>query len=104
MALVAFLRAVNVGGRTVHVREIADTLGLLNIGAAGTFVDLRGNDPRKLERALKRALPFETPLMICPGEEILDLVRADPFGKRAPPAGVKRELSVLERAPDVLPK
>jgi uncharacterized protein (DUF1697 family) len=99
VALVAFLRAVNVGGRTCPVRELADALGLVNLGAAGTFVAPGEGGADALERAIRRRLPFETEVMVCPGEEILRLAGSDPFGARDAPPDAKRAVTVLARAP-----
>jgi uncharacterized protein (DUF1697 family) len=99
MALVVFLRGVNVGGhRTFRPKQLADQLKHLdavNIGAAGTFV-IRRPVPLKLLRAeLSRRLPFETAVMICHGADVERLLAANVFGDRPAPGGVVRFVSVL---------
>ena len=83
MALVAFLRGVNVGGhRTFRpsalARELED-LDVVSIGAAGTFVVRAPVKQRRLRAELESRLPFETEIMICRGSEILRLVGLEPF-------------------------
>lgn len=64
MALVTFLRGVNVGGhRTFRPSILAHQLkeyGVVNIGAAGTFVVCKPVSQRRLRCELLRRLPFET--------------------------------------------
>lgn len=77
MAWVVFLRGANVGGHrkfqpSTLAKELAD-LGVVNVGAAGTFV-VRGKiGPALLRNEILRRLPFKTELMICPAREIIDL-------------------------------
>ncbi len=49
MAHVVFLCAVNVGGRVLRPKALAHSLGLVNVGAAGTFVAPGAGDPRRLD-------------------------------------------------------
>jgi len=37
MALVVFLRAVNVGGRVLRPKALGEALDMVNVGAAGTL-------------------------------------------------------------------
>lgn len=88
MALVVFLRGVNVGGhKTFSPSAMVKALSVdaVNIGAAGTFV-IRTPIPRdKLRTELARRLPFEADVMICDGSEIRRLASVDPFAGQ--PAG-----------------
>src|SRR5213595_2123968 len=64
MALVVFLRGVNVGGHrtfrpSILARELSD-YDVVNVGAAGTFVVRRPGSRAKFRAALLRKLPFET--------------------------------------------
>jgi uncharacterized protein (DUF1697 family) len=99
MALVVFLRGVNVGGhRTFRPTQLAVALAHLraiNIGAAGTLIIQREMSPVSARAAVERALPFATELAICDTRDILKLVSKDPF--RSEPAGsdVVRFVSVL---------
>ena len=101
MALVVFLRGINVGGhRTFRPAALArrlEHLGAVNIGAAGTFV-LRRPIPRlQLRAELARRLPFAAEIAICEGREIARLVSQDHFaGQRLRPDMV-RFVSVLSQ-------
>ena len=94
MALVVFLKGVNVGGhRKIRTTELAKQLkryDVVNIGAAGTFVVRKTISQAKLRAELKRRLPFETEVMICSGGEILRLAATDPF------AGEPSDRSVMQ--------
>jgi len=96
---VVFLRAVNVGGRVVRPKALADELGWENLGAAGTFVARGARSARAHAQAIRAKLPFEAAVMVRPAAELLRLVAAEPFGSRAPAAGVKRYVSVLGASP-----
>jgi len=83
MAVVVFLKGVNVGGyRTFRPSELAKQLkryDVVNIGAAGTLVVRKRIARAKLRAELARRLPFEAEIMICSGDEILRLVASAPF-------------------------
>jgi uncharacterized protein (DUF1697 family) len=102
MATVAFLRAVNLGRKTLRTRQLADELGLVNVAAAGTFVALEGKGPAALAAAIRKRLPFETEILTCAGREILSLLDGSPFAGR-PPADAQRFVSFLARDPASLP-
>ncbi len=107
MALVVFLRGVNVGGHktfrpTALVKELKE-LDPVNIGAAGTFVIRRPVTREKLRAGLARALPFDADVMICEGRDILRLVAQDPFAGQAEGPDVVRFVSVLARRPRSAP-
>ena len=108
MALVTFLRGVNVGGHrkfqpAAVAKEMAE-FGVVNIGAAGTFVAKKPVSAAAFRAALARRLPFETEIMICPASEILALAEDDPFSD--PPAGqdMRKLVTVLAKKPKTLPK
>jgi hypothetical protein len=71
MALVVFLRGVNVGGhRTFRPSLLAKELShldIVNIGAAGTFVVRNRISHATLRAELAKRLPFETAVVICKG-------------------------------------
>jgi uncharacterized protein (DUF1697 family) len=101
MALVVFLRGVNVGGhRTFRPSLLAKELrryDVVNIGAAGTLV-VRGPVTRtQLEAALRRKLPFDTHIAFCDGRELLALESERPFGAGTPAPDVVRFVSILSR-------
>ena len=99
MALVVFLRGVNVGGhRTFRPATLAkelEHLGAVNIGAAGTFVITKPVTRTRLRAELAKRLPFETVTAICDGRDITKLIADQPFGTRPPGAGVVRFVSVV---------
>lgn len=103
MALVVFLRGVNVGGhRTFRPAALARDLRHLdavNVGAAGTFVIRRRVGRAELRGELARRLPFETEMALCDGREIAALLASDPFAGQAETPDVVRFVSVLCRAP-----
>lgn len=101
MALVVFLRGLNVGGhRRLRPKELASALqhlDVVNVGAAGTLVVRRPIRPAELRREIARRLPFEAELAICAGRDVLRLVSSAPFeGVRVRP-DVVRFVSVLVR-------
>jgi len=83
MALVIFLRGVNVGGyRTFRPSILASELkdyGVVNIGAAGTFVVRKSVSQMRLRQELQRRLPFETKVMLCTDKELTAAAAAHPF-------------------------
>lgn len=102
MALVVFLRGVNVGGhRTFRPSNLARELSaydVVNVGAAGTLV-VRKSGPRAHFRAeLRRRLPFETEVAICDGREIIRLEKENPFGDEPDRPDIVRFVSILSRA------
>ena len=103
MALVVFLRGVNVGGhKTFRPTTLVSQLKHLdpvNIGAAGTFVIRRPITREKLRAELASALPFDTEVMICQGRDIVSLVAQDPFAGQPEGPDIVRFVSVLARRP-----
>ena len=107
MALVVFLRGVNVGGHktfqpSVLARELSE-FDVVNVGAAGTFVVRKPISQAKLRAELLRRLPFETEIMICTGRDVIDMASNDPFAGQPFGPEVVRFVSVLARRPRVLP-
>ncbi|HXE91728.1 MAG TPA: DUF1697 domain-containing protein [Terriglobales bacterium] len=102
MALVVFFRGVNVGGHrrfrpSLLARELS-RYGVVNVGAAGTFVVRRPGSQAKFRAELLRKLPFETEVMLCSGRDLLRLERENPFGTEATRPDVVRFVSVLSKA------
>jgi uncharacterized protein (DUF1697 family) len=107
MALVVFMRGVNVGGHRKFqpgalAKEMA-ALDVVNVGAAGTFVVRTAVAQAALRAELLRRLPFEAELMICRGRELLDLAAAEPFPDGTAPAEARPFVSVLAKRPRTLP-
>jgi uncharacterized protein (DUF1697 family) len=83
MASVVFFRAVNVGGHqrfqpSVLAKQLAE-FGVINVGAAGTFVVRQNVRQATLRAEILRRLPFKPELVICPTRDVLALIRRDPF-------------------------
>ena len=107
MALVAFLRGVNVGGhRTFQPSILAKELAaydVVNVGAAGTFVVRKTISQTTLRAEILRRLPFPAEVMICRGSDIIDVASSDQFEKEASGPDIVRFVSVLTKRPRVLP-
>jgi uncharacterized protein (DUF1697 family) len=102
MALVVFLRGVNVGGHrsfrpSVLARELSD-YDVVNVGAAGTFVVHKPGPRAKFRAALLLKLPFETEVVICDGRDLMRLEMQNPFGTGPCPADIVRFVSILSKA------
>lgn len=107
MASVVFLKGVNVGGhRTFRPSVLANEmgkLGVMNIGAAGTFVVRKPISQAKLRREFLRRLPFETEAMVCSASDILKLDAPDSFAGEPSSPDIVRFVSILARLPRILP-
>ena len=102
MALVVFLRGVNVGGHrtfrpSVLARELSE-YDVVNVGAAGTFIVRKPQSRAKFRAALLPKLPFEADVMLCDGRDLLRLETANPFGTQPSPPDVVRFVSILSKA------
>jgi uncharacterized protein (DUF1697 family) len=102
VALVVFLRGVNVGGhRTFRPSVVAGQLrrfDVVNVGAAGTFVVRAAVSQATLRAALTRLLPFETDIVICSGRDVARLVASAPLAGAPSGADVVPFVSVLAAA------
>ncbi len=102
MALVVFLRGVNVGGhRTFRPSILARELSgydVLNVGAAGTFVVRKPGSRAKFRSALLRKLPFEAEVVLCEGRDVMRLEMENPFGTQLSRPDVVRFVSILSKA------
>ena len=101
MALVVFLRGVNVGGhRTFRpsslARELSD-FDVVNVGAAGTFVVRKPGSRAKFRAALLRKLPFEAEIMMCDARDLIRLETENPFAAEPSPPDVVRFVSILSK-------
>lgn len=105
MALVVFLRGVNVGGhRTFRPSILARKLinyDVVNVGAAGTFVVRKPGSRAKFRTALLQKLPFEAEVVLCHGRDLLRLETENPFAGEASGADVVRFVSILSKAGSV---
>jgi len=102
MALVVFLRGVNVGGhRTFRPSIVAQELrdyDVVNVGAAGTFVVRKPGPQTKFCNALRRKLPFEAQISMCAGRDLIRLETTHPFGAAPPAPDIVRFVSILPRS------
>ena len=102
MALVVFLRGINVGGHrtfrpTILARGLSD-YGLVNVGAAGTFVVRKPGSRARFRAALLRKLPFEAEVVRCDGRDLLLLVeKKNPFATEPSRPDVLRFVSILSK-------
>lgn len=101
VALVAFLRGVNVGGfrtfrPTVLARELSH-FDVVNVGAAGTFVVRKPGSRAKFRSALLSRLPFEAEVMLCDASEIIRLEAGNPFSGETLPPDAVRFVSILSK-------
>lgn|SRR5512146_2468480 len=108
MALVVFLRGVNVGGHrtfrpTLLARALSD-FGVVNVGAAGTFVVRKAGARAAFRAALRRKLPVAAEIVICEGRDLIRLQQEHPFGAEPSRPDVVRFVSVLSKARRVRPK
>lgn len=107
MALVVFLRGVNVGGhKTFRPTELVKSLAefdVVNIGAAGTFVVRRPVTQARLRAEVESRLPFVTAIMICQGRDILRLLSLQPFARQPEQPDLVRFVSILAKRARVVP-
>jgi uncharacterized protein (DUF1697 family) len=102
MALVVFLRGINVGGhRRLRPSALAKALsdyGVVNVGAAGTFVVRKPGSRTKFRAALMRKLPFEAQVVLCDGRDLISLEMENPFGTVSLRPDMVRFVSILAKA------
>jgi uncharacterized protein (DUF1697 family) len=107
MALVVFLRGVNVGGNrtfrpSVLAKELSD-YDVVNIGAAGTFVVRKPVAAAKVRAEFVRKLPFETEIMICDGGDFAGMASTDRFPGIPSRPDLVRFVTVLGKSQHALP-
>lgn len=107
MALVVFLRGVNVGGhRTFRPSTLAKELsdyGVVNVGAAGTFVVRKPGLRAKFRAELLRKLPFETEAVLCEGRDLIRMAMENPFAAEPSRPDIVRFVSILSKTDRGLP-
>jgi uncharacterized protein (DUF1697 family) len=101
MALIVFLRGVNVGGHrtfrpSILARELSD-YDVINVGAAGTFIVRKPGQRAEFRAELLRRLPFEAEVVICDGRDLIRLEVDNPFGTEPSGPDVVRFVSILSR-------
>ena len=84
MALIVFLRGINVGGhRTFQPSVFARELGaydVVNVGAAGTLVVRQPGSRAKFLAEVRRKLRFKAEVAFCTGSDLIRLEMENPFG------------------------
>lgn len=105
MALVVFLRAINVGGanrcKPAQLAKQLKNFDVVNIGAVGTFV-VRGNASaselrQKMAAQLAKTFKIKCEIMIAPARDLLKLAAKDPFARYRHDPKVTRFVSVLQK-------
>ena len=93
MALVVFLRGVNVGGhrrfRPSAVAQKLSAFDVVNVGATGTFVVRKPGSRARFRAALLEQLPFDAEIAMCDGREIVRLEAENPFDASSRPEVVR---------------
>ncbi|HEY3975219.1 MAG TPA: hypothetical protein VGM18_19605 [Candidatus Sulfotelmatobacter sp.] len=103
MALVVFLRGMNVGGfrrfrPTLFAKKLSD-YDIVNVGAAGTFVVRKPGPRAKFRAEVLRKLSFAAEVVFCDGRDLVRLERENPFEASATSrTDVVRFVSILPKA------
>src|SRR3989475_11364878 len=101
MRRVVFLRGVNVGKanrcQPAVIAGQLSRLGVVNIGAVGTFVVSEDVSESILRAAIARKLPFKCEIMICSARDIIKLASKDPFSRQPSGPNLTRFVSVLAK-------
>ena len=107
MRWVVFLRGVNVGKanrcQPAVIASQLSRLGMINIGAVGTFVVREDVSESALRAAIAKKLPFKCEIMICPARDIIKLTTRDPFSGQASGPDITRFVSVAAKRLHALP-
>ncbi len=102
MALIVFLRGINVGGhRTFRPSMLARDLAaydVVNVGAAGTLVVRKPVSRTKFLAELRRKLPFEATVSFCDARDLIRLEMENPFEAEPFDQNVVRFVSILSKA------
>ena len=102
MALVVFVRGINVGGhRTFRPSILAKKLSdydVINVGAAGTFIVRKPGPRAKFRAELLRRLPFKAEVVLCDARDLVRLEMDNPFGTEPSRLDIVRFVSILSRA------
>src|SRR6059058_5427561 len=107
MCRVVFLRGVNVGKanrcQPALIASQLSKLGVINIGAVGTFVVRENVSESVLRGAIARKLPFKCEIMICPARDIIKLASKDPFSRQPSGPEITHFVNVLHKRLRTLP-
>jgi len=72
-------------------------LGVINIGAVGTFVVRKDVSESTLRPAIAKKLPFKCEIMICAARDIIKLATKNPFAEQPSGPNITRFVNVLTR-------
>lgn len=101
MRWVVFLRGVNVGTanrcQPAVIASQLSKLGMINIGAVGTFVVRKDVSESALRAAIAKKLRFKCEIMICPARDIIRLASKDPFSEQHSDPNITRFVNVLAK-------
>ena len=101
MRRVVFLRGVNVGKanrcQPAVIANQLSKLGVINIGAVGTFVVREDVNESALRSAIMKKLPFKCEVMICTARDIIKLTTKDPFSGQPSGPDITRFVSVAAK-------
>jgi uncharacterized protein (DUF1697 family) len=101
MALIVFLRGINVGGhRTLRPSVLAKELSaydVVNVGAAGTFVVRKPGTPTKFLAALRRHLPLGAVVATCDSIDLIRLEMDNPFRTERARPDLVQFVSILSK-------
>jgi uncharacterized protein (DUF1697 family) len=107
MTHIVLLRGVNVGGNRVFRPALLPAqlpeLGLVNIGAAGTFVVRNRVSKARVRAAFAEALPFATAIVICDADDVRRLAEQDPLAEYGGRKELTRFVTVLGGEPEAEP-
>ena len=102
MRWVVFLRGVNVGKanrcQPAVIASQLSRLGVINIGAVGTFVVREDVSESALRAAIAKQLPFKCEIMICPARDIIKLAAKNPFTGQPSGEKITQFVSVLAKS------
>jgi uncharacterized protein (DUF1697 family) len=107
MRWVVFLRGVNVGKanrcQPAAIARQLSKLGVINIGAVGTFVvreDVSESALRKkFALQLLKGFGIKCEIMMCPARDIVKLASTDPFAGQPSGLDITRFVNVLAKRP-----
>jgi uncharacterized protein (DUF1697 family) len=103
MALIVFLRGVNVGGhRTFRPSLLASELsdyGVVNVGATGILIVRKPVSRAKFRAELLRRLPFQAEMIFCNSRDLIRLESENPFKTEPSHSDTVSFVSIRSKAP-----
>ena len=108
MALVVFLRGMNVGGHhrfrpSLLAAELSH-YDVVNIGATGTFIVRKPGSRAKFRSDLLDRLPCETEVFFCDGRDLLKMETEEPFRAEPLRPDTVRFVSMLSKVSRSMPR